>query len=151
MALIRDESKDVIEAGALRVTTASGFGAGVVVLVTTINPVFEAIFGEQQVTPGVKAAIVIAAIVSWAFIAAVDIAARSYATSQQRLATATHAPQIAAAPAGMTVKKTRGTDVPGFFVAAIRYDRAKPGSADFLLVKQGEAPEWVPGSELTLS
>jgi|GEM_PF-6002823 len=148
MALIRDETKDVIDAGTLRVTTASGFGAAVVVLVTAIDPIFETIFGEDKVTPGVKAAIVIAAIASWALIAAVDIAARSYATGQQQLAVATRSAQIAVAPADMTVTRTRGTDVPGFLVSAIRANPAQPGSAEFLIIKQGHTPEWVPGSDI---
>jgi len=143
----RDPKKDVIDAGTLRVTTASGFGAAIVILVTAINPIFKIVFGVENVKPGVKAAIVIAAIVGWALLAAVDVLARSYATAHAQ-------PQVVPVPGDMTATRTKGTrgdvDESGYGVAALRFDASHPESerTKFLILKADRAPEWVSGSDL---
>lgn len=147
MAVVRDPEKDVIKGGALRLTWISGAIGSVGVLVTAFNNNVTKLFGED-VSDGVKASVLIAIIAAWALIAVADLFARAIATSA-------HLRQVPdpefAAPEGMRVKLTDGTDSKGWLVAAMRKpgDSAN-GSVEFLVLKDGEEPKWIEQKGLTL-
>jgi hypothetical protein len=149
MSLPRDKDADIIKPGSLRITTASGFAAAVVVLAAGIDPVFEALFGknvEDAALTNEKTAIIIAAIVGWAIIAAVDMIVRSYATASSR-------PTVTSVPAGVSATLTTGIDESGYLVAAARFSPAAEADkqTEFLLVKAGKPPTWVTGTDIVIN
>jgi hypothetical protein len=139
----KPEPGDAITGGTLNLTKTSAFGAAVVGLVTAINPLFESVFGEDA-SDWIKAAIIIAAIASWALIATADILGRGYASANQNL-------QIAPMPSAAIASKTVGGDVAGYSVVAVRLDPTKRDSAEFLITKTGKETEWIDGKDLDFS
>lgn len=136
--VIRDSGKDVVEAGAFRLTLGTQVGAAIAALVVSLDPIFGDAFLSGQ-----KTAIIIAAIAAFAVVTATDILARSWTSCCSR-------PQMALAPRGVDVRNTPrpAAEEPGWTVVAVRAKSADPASTEFLIVKQGEQPEWVDASKL---
>jgi hypothetical protein len=140
MSVIRDEKEDVVKSGALRLTWVSGAIGGIGALVTIFNEQFINVFGDNA-SDGIKASVLIAIIAAWALIAVADILGRSITTSA-RLRQALDKP--IAAPKGMRVTLTKGTDSEGWAVAAIRSaDGGDDSKLEFLVAKAGQTPQWV--------
>ncbi|MBA2313185.1 MAG: hypothetical protein H0V97_10360 [Actinobacteria bacterium] len=131
---------EVVKAPELRVTKFSAVGAAVVAGAAVINPVFEAILGEEP-EAGHKVTIFVAAIAAWALIASADMLARSLATAHSQ-------PQIAPIQQAMKVTYTKHEDDPGHLVVALRFNPTNPDEPEFLIVKAGKAPMWAPRSDL---
>jgi hypothetical protein len=78
----------------------------------------------------------------WALVAAADAIARGLATARQN-------DYVATLPTGLKAKKTKGTDSPGWTVAAVRFSGGTGGDDPcYLLVKSGQPAEWVSKDDL---
>jgi hypothetical protein len=109
MAPIRDESKDVIKAGAKRLTSGGTVAAAIVALIAGIDPVFDKVTAvtDQEVSDALRLGIVITAIATWGVLASVDILARAYATAHS-------AAKIAELPRAVRATVTKGHDKTGY-------------------------------------
>jgi hypothetical protein len=147
--------KDAIKARTLNLTLGSGFAAFLAGGVTVFNDSFKAIFGDKLSAgqlASTKATILVAVIAAFAAIAVADLIARAWATAaKERRESLDEAFAIATAPSGLKATKTRGRDVAGFTVAAVRFKRADPDAVEYLLVKSGVAPEWVATKDVELA
>lgn len=144
MALIRDPSKDVITAGATTLTSGATVAAALVALATGIEPIWKAIFGDQQPSQAVRAAIIVAAIGAWALVAAVDLIARAWVTSQ------TH-PQIAPAPPGLSGSYLGGGGSQPWTVVGVRSSAIAQDRPEFLIVHGSFGARWVPAEQMDFS
>lgn len=134
------KANEVIAAKSLRITWLSAIAAGVVAAAALFTDDFfdELLGGEAPA--GARAAVFITVVVAWAAIAVADILARGYASA--------HPAAIAPVPPGLPKATwTKGTDESGFRVAAVRMTSSD--DAEYLILKSGHAPRWVPGVELS--
>jgi hypothetical protein len=138
---IRDPEKDVIEAGATRITTLSAVVGGLAGIDVAFNHSLVKIFGGTP-SNGVKTTILVALIAAWALIAVADLLARAIATAASQ-------PRLAIPPAGTRVRRP---DLEGetaekqWLVAATEFDPNKPDATRLLVLKAGEQPVWVDAS-----
>lgn len=141
MSAIRQENADVVKVGAFRLTLGTQVAAAIVALVTGLDPIFGDTF-----RPGLKTAIIIAAVAAFALIAVADILARSWATCCTQ-------PKLALAPQGISVSHiTKPSDQEaGWTAVAMRPKPDDPASAEFLVAKSGQSPEWVEAKNLKFS
>jgi len=152
---MRDPRQDVVRSGAMRLTWISGGLAGLATLVTAFNNNIIKIFGDR-LDDGIKASVLITIIAAWALIAVADLFSRAIVTSARLRRPPTDA---IAAPNGLRVTLTDGTDSVGWTVAAVRKAEAKAAGADggaeaggleFLVMKVGNPPKWVDQSGVAL-
>jgi hypothetical protein len=144
-APVRNEKKDVVKAGALRLTWISGTLGGIAAILTALNEHLINFFGDN-LTDDIKADILIVIIAAWSLIAVADLFTRAITTAARLKAPS--APLVTA-PSGMRVKLTDGVDSAGWLVAAIRGGDGA-GDAELLIAKSGEAPKWVKRDEVVL-
>lgn len=136
------DSDKVIAPKSLRITWLSALVAAVIAAAPLFtDEFFDDLLGEKA-PAGARAAIFIAVILAWGVIAVADILARGYASA--------HSVRVTPTPEGLpTCTWTKGKDESGFSVAAVRM--TKPDDAEYLIVKSGHPPRWVPGSELSFA
>jgi hypothetical protein len=141
-APIRDPEKDVIEAGASRITTLSAIVGGLAGIDVVFNDSLVKIFGDNPPSNGVKTTILVSLIAAWALIAVADLIARAVVTAASQ-------PRLAIPPAGI---KVRRQDQAGdkaekdWLVAGAEFDPTKPDATRLLVVKAEEQPAWVDAS-----
>ena len=131
------------QGGTLSLTRASGIGAAIVALLTTINDSWNTIFGAD--TPSwAKPVFLMVVVGAWSAIAAADLLARGYKAGQQ--AAAKGGLQVIPMPP-LEATDTRREDE-ACTVAGARFDPAKPGDPAFLVIKKEGTSEWVSHSDL---
>jgi hypothetical protein len=137
-APIRDAEADLVKAGAFRVTIGTQVGAAITALVTAINPIF-----GDEFRPGLKTAIIVAAIGAFAIATAADIYGRTRVTccAQNPVALATKSWKVKYTPAA-------GAAESGWTVVALRRKEGEPSTPEFLVVKAGEASVWAGAGDL---
>lgn len=146
MSSLQDRETDesgAIQAGATNLTIGSGFAAAIAAAITLFNDSFRSIFGDGA-SANAKASVLIAVVAAWTFIAVADLIARAIT----KAAFDARGEPLAPLPTAIAAKKTKGTDQTGFAAAAIRISAA--GETSFLLVKKGQAPEWLKADEVDL-
>ena len=140
-APIRDPEKDVIEAGASRITTLSAIVGGLAGIDIAFNDSLVKIFGGTP-SNGIKTTILVSLIAAWALIAVADLIARAIATAASQ-------PKLAIPPAGIKVKRSdqSGDEAEEkWLVAAAEFNPNKPDAMKLLVLKAGETPVWVDAS-----
>jgi len=135
-----DKANEVIPSKSLRITWLSAVAAAVVAAAALFtDDFFDELLGDGA-PGGARAAVFITVVVAWAAIAVADILARGYASA--------HPTPVAPVPAGLPkVTWTKGKDESGFSIAAVRMTAAD--NAEYLILKSGHEPRWVPGTELS--
>ena len=155
MSLGASPKTDAINARALNLTFGSGFAALVASGVTIFNKSVLDLFGKDLDPADLaryKVTLLVAVIGGFALVAVADILARSWVTAAEKGARASNdSYAVLAAPATLKAKKTEGTDVPGFTVAAIRFLPTKPDAIEYLLVKADTSSEWVSEKNVQLT
>jgi hypothetical protein len=126
------------EGGALNLTRFAGIGAAIVVLLTTVNDSWTAIFGEHAPT-WARPVVFVAVIGAWAFIAAADMLARGYAAG--------HRDKFVALASIIPARDDRGDDT-NCEVVGIRVAEDDSDLLEYLVLKDGKTPEWVPGANI---
>ena len=140
-APIRDPEKDVIEAGASRITTLSAIVGGLAGIDVAFNDSLVKIFGGTP-SNGIKTTILVSLIAAWALIAVADLIARAIATAASQ-------PKLAIPPAGIKVKRPDQSGDEAevkWLVAAAEFNPNKPDAMKLLVLKAGEKPVWVDAS-----
>jgi hypothetical protein len=140
-AVLRNKDDDLVKAGAFRITIGTQVASAIAALVTGINPILGDTF-----RPGLKTAIIIAAIGAFAIASAADIYGRA------RVTCCTQA-RMALAPKGWKVKYTpeKGADEQGWVVVALRPKKGAPSTPEFLVVKAGHDSAWAEAEHLDFS
>lgn len=143
------DAAESIKSPATNLTLGSGFAAVIASAIVLFNKSFESIFGDDA-SKTIKASVLIAVIAAWALVAVADLISRAIAKAateradaEKAMATATRAAGsiVIPMPKVLDAKKTAGTDEPGFKAAALRVKA--DGETSVLLVKKGEAADWV--------
>lgn len=159
MPLLPDRSMDKDEnvaAGAIRPPATNlslgGVGlAGVTVVVTAWNTLFEEIFGADA-AEATRKDVLVASIIALAVIIAADIVSRAITTAAaERSKSITAAASrwvVSPAPAGLSATVLEDEDESGFTVAALRAKPAEPEEIEYLVVKGAKAPAWKKASAL---
>lgn len=134
------DTEKVIPSGSLRITWLSAIAAGVVAAAALFtDSFFDELLGSDA-SPANRAAVFITVIAAWALIAVADVLARGYASAR--------GVRVVTPPTGLPPATwTSGPHEPGFSIAAIRVTSA--ADPDYLIVKPGHPPRWVPGAELS--
>lgn len=144
------EEPEAIKSPTMTLTLGTAGAATIATLVAAFNDSFNAIFG-QAAGPDIKAAVLIAVIAAWAFIAVADIFSRAIAKAATETALGAELAAKASAnvvlmPTALSAKRLKGPDEPGFLVAALR--SGDDGADLVMLVKEGKPPEWVERDEV---
>jgi hypothetical protein len=137
-APIRNEDDDLVKAGAFRITIGTQVGSAIAALVTAIDPIFGDTF-----RPGLKTAIIIAAIGAFAIATAADIYGRTRVTCCTQV-------RMTVAPQAWKVKYLlkAAADEDGWLVVALRPKEGEPSTPEFLVVKAGGGSAWAEAKDL---
>lgn len=138
---------DAVKGRTLNLTIFSGIAAVIAAVITSFNDSFKEIFGEVNADftaadlAHTKLVLLIAIIAAFSLIVVADMLARAWASSANKLIVT----PVPGAPAAKTV------DGDDFTLAAMRVKPGAPDDVEYLLVKAGSEPEWVPGAKVRLS
>lgn len=132
---------DAINGRTLNLTLYSGLAAAIATAITVFNDSFDAIFPglEDPEAADVKLPLLIAVIAAFTLIAVADLLARAWAT-------ATGGRLIVVPVPGSPSAKT--VDGDGYSVAAMRVQAGAPDAVEYLMVKSGGEPTWVPAAKV---
>lgn len=143
-SILGSKQDELITSGTLVVTRGIGVIAvaliGIFVLFEELGDVgpWKEMSGPQ------KLAFVLGAAAVWAVVAAADALARGIATSKQ-------AELVVTLPEGLKATRTEGPDSAGWSVVAAKFGpAADPKLVEYLVVKAGEAADWVAPADLEL-
>ncbi len=138
----RAKGTAVIKAPVTNLTIGASVTAFVAAVLVLWDETYEKFFGfKPEQHPGVARAVVVTIIAAVTLMWIADVVARAIASAQPDT-------PYAPAPAGWTADvDLPDRDQKGYIVAAIRITA---GGAEFLLVKEGEAPAWKPLPDIDL-
>lgn len=141
---------EAIKSPATNLTLGTAGAATIATLVAAFNDSFDAIFGDTA-GPSIKAAVLIAVIAAWAFVAVADMLSRAIAKAATETArgaelAARASSDLVLMPTAVSATRLKGPDEPGFLAAALR--SGDDGAELVMLVRAGKPPEWVERTEV---